>query len=206
MENIILSLLLIKSMTIYEMSTFIQQNLMSICSGSFGSIQAGLKKLLAKGCIECYEYTENNVIKKEYRITDEGLMQFNNWIKEPINLEKIKNMEEGKFFFLGMAGKQVRINSLKGYIESLEYALVRFNEIKKLVESTKGSAIRKNVERIRTEDKLEQQLLTVSGEEELTSVVENIYRYQMYDLEYALNRIEEDIDFYKSILKNEMEE
>ena len=42
MENIILSLLLLKSMTIYEMRVFIQQNLSTVCSDSFGSLHLHL--------------------------------------------------------------------------------------------------------------------------------------------------------------------
>ena len=48
MENIILSLLLLKSMTIYEMRTFIQKNLGFVCSDSLGSLQSAIKKLLEK--------------------------------------------------------------------------------------------------------------------------------------------------------------
>jgi len=67
MENIILSLLLIKSMTIYEIRLFIQQNLNTVCSDSLGSIQAAIKKLKSKNCIECREYTENGLIKNKFQ-------------------------------------------------------------------------------------------------------------------------------------------
>ena len=89
MENIILCLLLIKSMTVYEMKKFIQHSLNTVCSDSLGSIQAAVKKLLSKKCIEVHEYTENNMIKKEYSITDTGLHQFREWIQTPMNLFKV---------------------------------------------------------------------------------------------------------------------
>ncbi|MGL6173526.1 MAG: PadR family transcriptional regulator, partial [Cellulosilyticaceae bacterium] len=109
MENIILSMLLLKSMTVYEMKVFIAKGLTTVCSDSLGSIQSGIKKLMSKGCIVVREYTENNLLKKEYSITDQGVEQFREWIEIPMNLEKVRNMEEGKFFFLGMAPKEVRI-------------------------------------------------------------------------------------------------
>ena len=51
MENIILSLLLLKSSTIYEMRTYIQKVLSTVCSDSLGSMQIALKKLLEKGYV-----------------------------------------------------------------------------------------------------------------------------------------------------------
>ena len=117
MENIILSLLLLKSMTIYKMRVFIQQNLSTVCSDSFGSLQSAIKKLLNKNHIVLREYHENGVAKKQYSITEDGIIQFKDWIGTPMNLQKIKNMEEGKFFFLGMAPRETRISSIQGYIE-----------------------------------------------------------------------------------------
>ncbi|MDF2700338.1 MAG: hypothetical protein K0Q49_1896, partial [Haloplasmataceae bacterium] len=141
MENIILSLLLIKSMTIYEMRMFIQQCLNTVCSDSLGSIQAAIQKLKSKNCIVFREYTEKSLIKKEYSITETGLTQFKAWIQVPMNLQKIKNMEEGKFFFLGMVPKEVRIQSLNGYIDSLMMEQEKLVQIQKFVEYSKENAI-----------------------------------------------------------------
>lgn len=98
MENIILSLLLLKSMTIYEMRVFIQQNLSTVCSDSLGSLQSAIKKLLNKNHIVLREYLENGVAKKQYSITEDGIIQFKDWIGTPMNLQKIKNMEDGCYF------------------------------------------------------------------------------------------------------------
>ena len=51
LENIILSLILLKPMTIYEIRAYIQQNLSTVCSDSLGSIQAAIKKLTEKGYV-----------------------------------------------------------------------------------------------------------------------------------------------------------
>ncbi|MDF2505764.1 PadR family transcriptional regulator [Clostridium sp.] len=206
MENIILSLLLIKSMTIYEMRTFIQQCLTTVCSDSLGSIQAAIKKLVSNNCILYREYTENSINKKEYSITDTGLKQFKEWIQVPMNLQKIKNMEEGKFFFLGMVPKEIRIQSLKGYIDSLVMEQEKLLQIHQYVENSKDNAIQVNVERILEDEQLSKHLLDVSGVEKLDLAVNNIYKYQTYNLEYGLKRVEYDITFYKSILEREMNE
>lgn len=203
MENIILSLLLIKSMTVYEMKMFIQQNLSSVCSDSFGSIQAGIKNLIKKDCIVVREFTENGLAKKEYSITNQGLAQFQSWIQEPMNLLKNKNMEEGKFFFLGMAKKEIRIQSIQGYIDCMKFELMKFYKIQEYVEEKKETAIQTNVERIAKDKQLAEHLVMVSGEKTLTDAVQNIYNYQMYNLEYALKRLQDDIEFYEKILSRE---
>lgn len=58
----------------------------------------------------------------------------------PMNLQKIKNMEEGKFFFLGMVPKEVRIQSLNGYIESLATEQEKLLQIQEFVENSKDHA------------------------------------------------------------------
>lgn len=204
MENIILSLLLIKSMTIYEMRMFIQKNLSSVCSDSLGSIQSAIKKLREKNCVSLQEYAENGVLKKEYRITTAGRKQFRDWIAMPMNLQKVKNMEEGKFFFLGMAPRETRIESIRGYIESLSTEREKLLQIQAYVQSTRETAIRTNMERICKEEKLSEHLLEVSEEENLEKVVQNIYDYQIFSLEYGLKRLQDDIAFYEGILEREL--
>lgn len=204
MENIILSLLLIKSMTIYEMKMFIQKNLSTVCSDSLGSIQSAIKKLREKNCVSLQEYAENGVLKKEYRITTAGRKQFRDWIAMPMNLQKVKNMEEGKFFFLGMAPREIRIESIRGYIESLSTERGKLLQIQSYVQNTRETAIKTNIERICEEEKLSEHLLEVSEEETLEKVVQNIYDYQIFSLEYGLKRLQDDIAFYEGILEREL--
>lgn len=205
MENIILSLLLLKSMTIYEMRMFIQQTLNTVCSDSLGSLQSAIKKLMSKNFISQNEYVENGMVKKQYSITAGGLEQFKDWIGIPMNLQKIKNMEEGKFFFLGMAPKKTRMNSIQGYIESLRTEYEKLLRIQEQVQAVKENAIQTNVERIEKEKELSKQLMEVSGEGLLEEAVKNIYDYQMYSLEYGLKRLQNDIAFYEEILSRELE-
>ncbi|MDK2787944.1 MAG: hypothetical protein PWP07_1169 [Epulopiscium sp.] len=121
-----------------------------------------------------------------------------------MNHQKIKNMEEGKFFFLGMIPKQARMQSLKAYIESLEMEREKLLRIQEFIEISKDHAIYANVERISEDEQLSNRLLEVSGEKTLEQVVENIYKYQVYDLEYGLKRIQDDITFFKNILEKEL--
>lgn len=206
MEHIILSLLLLKGMTIYEMRTYIQQNLSTVCSDSLGSIQTAIRKLLEKGYISVNEYVNNNMLKKQYSITGKGVTHFKEWIGTPMNIQKMKNMEEGKFFFLGMASKEKRINFIKDYIESLRAQYDKLCQIQQLVDHTKGSVIENNVIRIQNDEVLTEHLLSVSEETKLEDVIRNIYDYQIYMLEYGLGRLSEDILFYEKILNRELEQ
>lgn len=204
MENIILSLLLLKSMTIYEMRAFIQKNLSMICSDSMGSIQSALKKLIEKECITFREYAQKGVLKKEYQITEAGIQQFREWIEVPMNLQKVKNMEEGKFFFLGLAPKEIRIASLKGYVESLRSDLEKLLQIEEHIGRIKDDVIQTNVERIKKEVDLQHHLLEISDEDTLENIVQNIFDYQLHDLHYGLKRLQEDILFYEKLIEREV--
>ena len=203
MENIILSLLLIKSMTTYEMKTFIHQTLSTVCSDSLGSIQTALKKLLEKGFVEVTDHVENHVLKREYSITENGLTQFKEWIKVPMDIHKAKNMEEGKFFFLGMVPKEVRMKSLEGYISSLCEEQKKMMELRFIVESTRETAVKQNAERIRAEEHLEKRLLASSGDDSLETTLQTIIEYQIYNLEYAEQRLRDDISFFQMIFNRE---
>lgn len=204
MEHIILSLLLLKGMTIYEMRAYIQQNLSTVCSDSLGSIQTAIKKLLEKKYIDVEEYIDNNMLKKQYSVTEKGVIYFKEWIGTPMNIQKMKNMEEGKFFFLGMASKEKRVAFIRDYIESLGAEYDKLCQIQQFVNNTKDSVIETNVIRISNEPVLTEHLLNVSEETDLMDVVSNIYDYQIYMLEYGLARLKEDITFYEKILNREL--
>ena len=116
----------------------------------------------------------------------------------------MKNMEEGKFFFLGMASKEKRIAFIRDYIKSLSTEYDKLCQIQQFVENTKGSVIESNVIRISQTPELIEKLLNVSEETKLENVISNIYDYQIYMLEYGICKLREDIAFYEKILNREL--
>ena len=206
MENMILSLLILKAMTIYEMRTYIQQNLSTVCSDSLGSMQTAIKKLLEKGYVSVTEYVDNNTLKKQYSITPEGVSYYKDWVGTPINIQKMKSMEEGKFFFLGIAPGEKRVAFLKSFISDLEEEYGKLLAIKCCVDQTRTTAIERNTKRIKDDPVLVSNLLEVSGEKTVEQAVTNIDNYQLYMLEYGLERVKTDLEFYKKILKRELKE
>jgi len=203
-ENIILSLILLKPMTIYEMRAYIQQNISTVCSDSLGSMQAAIKKLIEKGYVIVTEYVENNTIKKRYSVTSEGVKYYKGWVGTPINIQKMKSMEVGKFFFLGIAPGEKRVAFLKAYISDLEEEHKKLLVIKDYVDKTQDTAITMNTKRIKDDPVLAGNLLEVSGEKTVEAAVTNIDNYQLYMLEYGLEKIQADLNFYNKILKREL--
>ena len=206
MEYIILGLLLFKPMTVYEIRIYIQKNLTTICSDSLGSIQIAAKKLLNKGYITTKEYLERGLVKKKHSITSLGVEHYKEWVGSPINIAKMTNMEESKFYFLGTASKEKRISFLKSYILSLKEQFNKLVQIKELTKGAKDIAIHTHLERIANEKQITNNLSVVSEEDNMQSIFENTYSYQIYLLEYGLNRVKSDISFYEKILKLEMED
>lgn len=203
MENIILSMLIFKAMTLYEIRAYIQRNLSTVCSDSMGSIQTAVKNLIKKGYIEVREYSENGKNKKQYSITVAGLDSYKEWIGTPINISKMTNMEEGKLFFLGVAPKEKRIAFLKDYISSLENEYEKFKAIKEFADQAREAVIEENASRVKKDKKTEKNLLSVAQEKDIKTVLENTYEYQMHILDYGISRTKADIGFYKVLLNKE---
>ena len=205
MENIILGLLLFKPMTVYEIRMYVQRNLTTICSDSLGSIQIAIKKLVNKGYIVTNEYKERGLVKKRHSITPLGIASYKEWVGSPINIAKMTNMEGSKFYFLGTASKEKRISFLKAYISSLEEQQNKLVAIKEFAKLNEESNISMNLERISNEKEIVTNLNVVTEESDLKTIFKSTYAYQIYLLEYGLNRTKADISFYEKILKLEME-
>ena len=203
MEYIILSMLLCKAMTVYEIRNYIIKNLTTVCSNSLGSIQTAIKKMLSKDYIEVKEYVENGLNKKKYSITDKGLTEYKKWVGTPINLSKMTNMEESKLFFLGVAPKEKRISFLTALNKDLEERLKTLTTIQEFVVTAKETVIKDNIQAISKESKYVDNLLSVSNEKDLSVVLTNTYDYQMSLLEYGIERTKFDLAFYKGLLKKE---
>ena len=176
MEFIILGLLLLKPMTGYEIGRFIKTNLSMICSSSAGSVQTAVKKLVADEKIAFSEFIESGKNKKEFSITAIGKKEFNQWIQNPMQTAKIKNMELSKLFFLGFAKKEERKAAIFGYIAQLEQ--VKNNLL----------AIQQSFE------KMDLQFENL----------QEVFCYQSYTLKYGIDSAQFEIDWYTKLL-NEME-
>ena len=164
------------------------------------------QKLLEKKYISVTEFVDNNILKKQYSITAEGVKYYKNWVGTPMNIQKMKSMEGGKLFFLGIAPGEKRVAFLESYISDLEGEFTKLLAIKDYVNKTQKTVIERNTKRIKEDSALVRNLLEVSGEKSVEQAVTNIDNYQLYMLEYGLERIKADLDFYRKILKRELKE
>ena len=170
MEKIILSILLFRPMTVYEIRLYVQRNLNTICSDSLGSIQIAIKKLLKKGYIVTNEYKEKGLTKKRNSITKEGVVYYKDWIGSPINIAKMTNMEESKLYFLGIAPKEKRISFLKKYISDLKEQHSALETIKNVSEERKDANVSSILASISIEKEIVDNLAMVSKETDLKTL------------------------------------
>lgn len=119
MDTIILGLLLLKSRTIYQLRERIDKGLNLMYSSSMGSIQAALKKLSARGCIQYEETSDKGRRKKIYSITDSGRQYFLEWVNSPMPMQSGKNPELARLYFMGFAAEENREELIQSYIVQL---------------------------------------------------------------------------------------
>lgn len=122
MEYLILGLLILSPMTGYELQQFIRKNLALICSHSAGSVQTALSKLEKDGKVTVSEASEGRRRKKIFSITDAGRSAFSSWVAQPMQADKVKNMELSRLFFTGLAQPEERLAALRDYIRQLKEA------------------------------------------------------------------------------------
>lgn len=183
---------------------YIEKVFNTVCSSSLGSIQAALKKLVQNEKVVVNEYEDKGIVKKEYRITPGGVEQFLTWMQTPIKWYKAKNMEEGKFFNLGMLPQEKRLKMLKQLIEDLRKEQQSLKLIEYHIEMMKDTTVQTNVARMQEDQELVKNIMSVSGEDTLAQTVNNIAKYQCYMLEYGLKTIENDIAFFTSVYEREV--
>ncbi len=176
MDDLILGLLILSPMTGYELQQFIRQNLALICSHSAGSVQTSLNKLYKDGKITATETIQGKRRKKTFFITDAGRAAFEAWVAQPMQADKVKNMELSRLFFLGLAKPEERTASIRDYIRQME-------EIKGVL-----SAIRQRFCQI-------QEANLPSGTD-----WPQVLRFQKYTIDYGIAAAEFEREWYGRLL------
>ncbi len=197
MDKLILGLLMIKYFTVYEIRQVMRQNFSSMCSDSLGSIQAALKKLSQQGAVTYSEYVEKGKMKKEYAITASGRILFLEWLKTPIDMSKNKNMDLGKFLFMGYLPKKEQLHMLDLTIEGLEVEVQEFEAVK--------DAIRYTEEQEKVKAYLEQnshlatELIETSQAADLAESISQIGYFEMKTLEFGLDSARFQLDWFTKL-------
>lgn len=202
MDKLILGLLMIKHFTVYEIRQIIRQNFTSICSDSLGSIQVALKKLSQQEAVTFSEYVEKGKMKKEYSLTPVGRQLFLDWLKTPIDMGKTKNMDLGKFLFMGYLPRKLQLDMLDLTIKGLEKELRQLQDIK--------NSIRLAEEEAEIQIYLEQNshlvagLLEASQASNLTESISQVAYFELKTLEFGIDSARFQLDWFKK-LRQELE-
>lgn len=202
MDKLILGLLMIKHFTVYEIRQIIRQNFTSICSDSLGSIQAALKKLSQQEAVTFSEYVEKGKMKKEYSLTPVGRQLFLDWLKTPIDMGKTKNMDLGKFLFMGYLPWKLQLDMLDLTIKGLEKELRQLQDIK--------NSIRLAEEEAEIQIYLEQNshlvagLLEASQASNLAESISQVAYFELKTLEFGIDSARFQLDWFKK-LRQELE-
>lgn len=201
MDKIILGMILFRKSTLYEIRNYIKEYMKTICSDSTGSIQAAIRKLLREGYIGVENITEKNKDKKLYYVTESGLNCFKQWMKEPMDINKSKNMDFGKFFFLGMTDDENRINLIKHCIEDYEEKLKFLSGFKKFTEEERVNRIQRSTMKIKNDKITNYNLVQATDKDDITRIVEDAIDYQYFCLDYDIARTKFEVSWYKKLLK-----
>lgn len=176
MEHLILGLLLLSPMTGYELQQFIRQNLSLICSHSAGSVQTALGKLLREGHITAEETAAGKRHKKTFYITETGRSAFSAWITQPMQADKVKNMELSRLFFLGLAKPEERSAAIRDYIRQIEELETILRTIRERFRQVQGAPL-------------------PPGQD-----WDTIFRFQGYTIDYGIAAAEFEQNWYRHLL------
>jgi PadR family transcriptional regulator, regulatory protein AphA len=102
MENVVLGLLIIQSLTLYQLNQAFKQGISMFYSASYGSLQIAVKNLLNKGLVTFEEKVDKGRNKKVYSITESGKVAFYMWMLGEIPLHKLELTALSKVYFLGL--------------------------------------------------------------------------------------------------------
>lgn len=176
MDYLILGLLILSPMTGYELQKFIRNNLALICSHSAGSVQASLSKLEKEKKVIYRESVEGKRRKKIFTITQAGRDAFSVWVSQPMQADKVKNMELSRLFFAGLAKPEERAASIRNYIEQIE-------KTRSIL-----CAIREGFHQI------DQREMPAGTD------WQQVLRFQGYTLDYGIDAAEFEISWYRHLL------
>lgn len=112
---VLLGLLRDEDMNGYEIKKNIENRMKFFWNESYGQIYPELKILVEEGKLKKYE-DERNTTKRnnfKYSITEEGLREFNQWMKEDCEEDSIRSEKTLKYFLATDDNKIEIINNLK---------------------------------------------------------------------------------------------
>ena len=163
-----------------------------------------MKKLSQQEAVTFSEYVEKGKMKKEYSLTPVGRQLFLDWLKTPIDMGKTKNMDLGKFLFMGYLPRKLQLHMLDLTIKGLEKELRQLQDIK--------NSIRLAEEEAEIQIYLEQNshlvagLLEASQASNLAESISQVAYFELKTLEFGIDSARFQLDWFKKLRQQLAEE
>ena len=203
MDKLILGLLMMRRLTVYEIRGIIRQYFQSMCSDSLGSIRAAVNKLLNLEMVTCSEYVERSINKKQYSITDKGRRYFLDWTHTPADIALPKNMELGKFLFMGFVPTKDRLQLLNEIIARLKKTKSDFEKMYSSINITEGAI--QGVNYLEGDPEYRDGIVKAAQCTDIRQITNDIGEYQVLCLQYEIDTLSFQIEWFGK-LKAKMEE
>lgn len=185
MDTIILGILMTQRLTAYEIHIIIRRNFQAMCSGSLGSIQAALKKLESQGAVTVQEVVEKNIRKRRYSITETGRDLLLEWLRQPLDITKTKNIDLGKLLLLGFVPAAERQSLIEQTIQQLEFELA---ELEILRQGIHEQAERKqSVDRLQNDDEYQNGIRRITANNNMVKNIADISHFYMATLQFGID-------------------
>jgi DNA-binding PadR family transcriptional regulator len=172
MENVILGLLIIHSLTLYELNAAFKQGISMFYSASYGSLQVAVRNLLKKNLIVFEAKVEQGRNKKIYTITEQGRQAFYQWMLAEVPVNKLEVTALSKVYFLGL-------------IDDNEQRKHIVQEILSKIEQVEGELMGMNAQLSRMD---------------IPPAYQGIFRYQLRTLDYGLNAHRTAREWFEGLL------
>jgi PadR family transcriptional regulator, regulatory protein AphA len=172
LDNIILGLLLFRSLSIYDIKKAIDQSVSFFYSSSYGNIIPALKKLEKNELVDIRQSVVNGRNRKEYTITNKGLVQFKTWLSQEINIGKIQDEALLRLFFLSEIPSEDRIKLLEDYLSQL---MAKITELETIESETRKM--------------------------EIDEKYREPFNYRIATLEFGIRYYQFELDWYKSVIE-----
>lgn len=136
---LILGLLSEGSLSGYEIKKIVDVRFSFFWSESFGQIYPQLKKLNEEGLIkeESLKEAENSKTSRKYNITDSGINELKEWLKEPVEKEVVRYEILLKLYFSNIVSPEVMLGHIKEFQRTHNQQMKLFEKFRENLEEYK---------------------------------------------------------------------
>jgi len=205
MEDFILGLLMSEKLTAYELHVEIKNNYEKICSSSIGHIQRTLKKLHENGFLNLEEVHEGKVVKKVFGITPVGREKFMNWLNNPLDLLKVRNIELGRLLLMGYLTEEQQLANIDRTIADYQEAYAQMLAIEEMIKAQETEpTVHANSEQLKLtlyekkEDYFDELMASVE-ETDFLKLTHRLNKFSMLTLKLGTHEIKSTLSWFENL-------